>query len=290
MIVNMNPARDMFDETQHVLNFAAVAKEILIEEQQKIVKPKKNRFSQYMERKSLSVPFMQIIEEDEKDIEINKLKIMISDLYMEMEQKRLEYQQELSEEREYIRSEYKKFIEELRERHMQQKVEAINKVKREYEEIIQSLNRNRRCLDDSEVVILDSSSDEDDASERTSKQVIIDLERITTEQNDKIKLLEQNLKCQNEKSNKEISELKEHIRALKEEEFKLKVTLDEAEQAYSELQLELREADTKTKKLISEKLQLQEKVEQLEEVITHLTNDSDESEDDPCQIEHVVGS
>ncbi|KAB0802380.1 hypothetical protein PPYR_04566 [Photinus pyralis] len=50
MMVNINPAREMFDETQHTLNFAAIAKNICVEPQK--IKTDDKRLSQFMQQDS----------------------------------------------------------------------------------------------------------------------------------------------------------------------------------------------------------------------------------------------
>lgn len=272
MMVNINPSQDMFDESQHVLNFSAVAKEILVEEQPKIVRQKKkNRFSQYLERNTASVqPIKELEEEeDERDIEINRLKMVICDLYSEIENKNREFKIEQKMEREHIISCYKNLIRELNEA----KNESITEMKRECEELRKLNSYYSSLLKDGEDVInIDSSSEDEDSSpKKSSKEKREDLEEIISEQNNKIKTLQQELcevKCEKEQLEKEIQvvpKLKEQIRVLREEETNLKLTLREAEEAYSELQLDIQEEKVKTKKLLSENLQLKERVEYLEE-------------------------
>ncbi|KAJ8943926.1 hypothetical protein NQ314_009590 [Rhamnusium bicolor] len=285
----MNPCRDMFDETHHVLNFSAIAKEILIEEQPKIIKPKKtNRFSQYMDRKTASIPPIQEVEEDEKDIEINKLKLIITELYTEIEHQKAEYELEQKLERDHIISGYKQIIEDIKEKFEEQKVRALSKVKIEYEEKIKLLNNHYSKLleDQSDVISIDSSSDEDDSysDNESPKKAMRNLENIISEQNNKIKLLQQELcevQVEKERLQREIQvipKLKEQIKVLKEEQIDYFSTLSAAEEAYSDLQTELREFERKNKKLISEKLQLKEKVDQLEELLSHANDNTDEVE------------
>ncbi|KAL3276236.1 hypothetical protein HHI36_020952 [Cryptolaemus montrouzieri] len=67
MVVNVNPCRELFDETQHVLNFSAIAKEVIIQQPDF---RKKNRLSQYVLDQST-----EILSDDEEDILAKKKRI-----------------------------------------------------------------------------------------------------------------------------------------------------------------------------------------------------------------------
>lgn len=75
MIVNVNPARNMFDESHHVLNFSAIANEIIVERPQ----IKKSRFSSYMKSRSTSIA---VIPEEHEDLhaEIERLAELVVQL------------------------------------------------------------------------------------------------------------------------------------------------------------------------------------------------------------------
>ncbi|XP_018575548.1 kinesin-like protein subito [Anoplophora glabripennis] len=266
MIVNINPSRDMFDESQHVLNFSAIAKEISVD-QPKLTKPKKkNRFSLYMEGGAIE----EVQEEDEKDIEMNRLKEIISDLYTEIENMRREFKIEQKMERDYIISSYKEFIDRL----TQDKDRAINEVKKELEEANKLVNYYSNILDQEDVISVDSSSEDEDSPSKLFKKEKEDLEKIISEQNSEINNLRgelRDVRFEMERLEKEVQvvpKLRENIKNLTEDQSNLKVTLIEAKEAYSELQSEIQEEQDKNKKLTSENLQLKERVEYLEEQLS----------------------
>lgn len=84
MIVNINPTRDMFDESYHVLNFSAIAREIVIDrpEVQLKTQKKRNRFSAYLENRSTSYGAMPEVDED-MYAEVERLKDIVSQLKYE---------------------------------------------------------------------------------------------------------------------------------------------------------------------------------------------------------------
>lgn len=157
MIVNINPSRDMFDESQHVLNFSAIAKEILVVEKPKL--PKKNRFSLYLEQKQ-KMPKVEE-ENDEREEEMNRLKSIITDLYNELESKKREFEVEMHEEREHVKSCYKAIIRDLK-----QDFEAEMKAMKEQHRVeMESLRSRKLRVSEKEVISVDSSTDEEQDSE-----------------------------------------------------------------------------------------------------------------------------
>lgn len=78
MIVNINPTRSMFDESHHVLNFSAIANDIIVERPQ----IKKSRFSSYMKNRGTSIA---VISEESEDLhaEIDRLMNMVAQLEYE---------------------------------------------------------------------------------------------------------------------------------------------------------------------------------------------------------------
>lgn len=79
MIVNINPSRDMFDESHHVLNFSAIAKDIIIEQPQIVKLKKKSRFSDYMQTNGTLV---SASSEESRDLydQIEHLKNLVAQL------------------------------------------------------------------------------------------------------------------------------------------------------------------------------------------------------------------
>lgn len=67
MIVNLWPSKDMFDENQHVLNFSAITKDIMVMPVQKSKMMIKNRFTEFVETNELSEDY------DSDDTELNEI-------------------------------------------------------------------------------------------------------------------------------------------------------------------------------------------------------------------------
>lgn len=101
LIININPTKDMFDETQHVLHFSAVAKDANTIYQQ----PVATTFSDYIEKKN------SVLEELAYKSRIDRLKSLIAELADEIEQQKVNHK----EERDYIIVTYKKHLAEAHE-------------------------------------------------------------------------------------------------------------------------------------------------------------------------------
>ncbi|KAF5300291.1 hypothetical protein FQA39_LY11148 [Lamprigera yunnana] len=153
MIVTINSNKEMVDESQHVLNFSAIAKDVTVVRQELIKR--------------------KVITSEPDNCApgtVEELQTRIIFLYKEIEQQQLDYEQE----REFITEQYKKMIAkadkfwENASRNLQIRI-AENKQQAldVSDESVDSPNKNRNEKRVS-IVVLDSSSDEDD--DNTAKQ------------------------------------------------------------------------------------------------------------------------
>lgn len=165
MIVNINPARNMFDESHHVLNFSAIAKDIIIEQPQAVNIKKANRFSNYMQNTRSS--YTAIIREMNEDhyIEIERLSKIIVTLETEnahLNQQILEIEQESRNE---VINAYKEIIQK-KEQSFKRQLEAL---KKDYENEIAALKKFYTKRENEEIINLDSSSEDSTADSLTEK-------------------------------------------------------------------------------------------------------------------------
>ncbi|KAK4885199.1 hypothetical protein RN001_001470 [Aquatica leii] len=156
MIVNINPISNMFDESMHVLNFSAIAKDVTVDEQQLIERPK-NKLPN---------------EECQIDISVDDLKIQYAFLCEQIEQEKIDYE----EEREYIIQKYKELIQnantfwESKCQNLQARIVENKRIALDLVDInMQKNNKKRKKIS---VIIIDSSSDEEaDMDELSKKRV-----------------------------------------------------------------------------------------------------------------------
>ncbi|KAJ8924017.1 hypothetical protein NQ315_006794 [Exocentrus adspersus] len=259
MIVNINPSQDAFDESQHVLAFSAIAREVFIEEHPKNLKPKTtNRFSLYLEKAAGSNQAL----DNEKDREINRLKMCVSELYNELELQKQTLEEEWRVEKKFINTEYQKFLREERERYEKRNAAALNNLREKYEQKISELRNYYSDLlqDQEDIIVLDSSSEDENTSADNHNLNII------SEQSELIRTLQIELnevKLENEKLRKdteEMYELKKQIKAVVEEYNELKITLAEATQECLELQKKIAHADEGMISVVTEIVQEEENV------------------------------
>lgn len=194
MIVNINPSREMFDESHHVLNFSAIAKDIIIEQPKIDNRKRTSRFSNFMQGRSTS--FQQIAESEEEDIE--DLRRVNIELMMENERLRQEMiENEVMARKEVIQS-YKKLMAQ-NEQDFHKQIDGYRKKIRDYE-----MRMNTKA---EEIINLDSSSEEDDEKENFKEQ----LERKYKEI-DELKCKDLVLEKELAKANNKISELTETLK------------------------------------------------------------------------------
>lgn len=226
MIVNINPIINMYDESQHVLNFSAIAKDIIVESQKPSKLEKDRRFSEYIEARSTIAPPKIIVEECDNPELLEK----VEQLYMEID--RLKYENEASEVK--IRTEitdnfvklmdnrevtWKQRIKDLEEEHL--------KEKQYWQAQLESLEHERqskkRKLDDSVIVLDDSISSQKSNNEDLYNQLDA-LQKQTLEkekeiQELKLKLLDkERMLCEiNNYHEEEVEALESKIKLLKNE-------------------------------------------------------------------------
>ncbi|KAF5289864.1 hypothetical protein FQR65_LT01998 [Abscondita terminalis] len=160
MIVNMNPTIEMFDESQHVLNFSALAKQVSIEQQQLIERPKN-----------------KIVEHEyEVDTDIEDLRIQVAFLSNEIEQEEINHEDEI----EHISQTYKKIIADANQfwqdacRNIRIAI-AKNQTGLDLDDTSSDNDsKNDRKRKNISIVIIDSSSDEDsDVEEKINTSIKI---------------------------------------------------------------------------------------------------------------------
>ncbi|XP_017771860.1 PREDICTED: kinesin-like protein subito [Nicrophorus vespilloides] len=145
MIVNMNPIPDMFDETMHVLNFSAIAKDIIVEQQL----TKKDRLSRNMEKIN-----------SEEIVEIERLRDTVSSLILELQDEKMKSIETDKETRSYLIKEFSKMMDDIKEEY-ENKIENYECQIEDLNEECGRLSKKRRrseaantsiiCLDNSDV-------------------------------------------------------------------------------------------------------------------------------------------
>ncbi|VEN55492.1 unnamed protein product [Callosobruchus maculatus] len=97
IIITINPSLEMFDESQHALNFAAIAQEIVIVE--KPVRLVRNRFSEMLEKKEIVPSVVQRVEPredvDRLQKELQRCQEQIMELQLHIMHMETEYRMEL---------------------------------------------------------------------------------------------------------------------------------------------------------------------------------------------------
>ncbi|XP_044755830.1 kinesin-like protein KIF20A isoform X2 [Coccinella septempunctata] len=167
MIVNINPCRELFDETQHVLNFSAIAKDIVVVERP-VVPPKRDeRISQLLSR---TVEPSNSVIGLEKEKTIQELKNELAETVCKLELEELDQTREIEMMRNRIMAEYTKQYEEHNEQ-MEYELLALKKRLREQNkkrlqvaklELMQELGVN----------VSDIQDDDSDASNCSSREAI----------------------------------------------------------------------------------------------------------------------
>ncbi|CAH1109954.1 unnamed protein product [Psylliodes chrysocephalus] len=157
MIVNMNPSRNMYDETIHVLNFSAIAKQIIIEEQLPEVARKRTRFSLLLENKEndqrankglkVNDGESTLLPKKKRRKSYNSLKEDYHQLLLEKENLIEHYEEQIDLEKDRVIEIYKDLLAKRQKMHN----EELMRLKEEYE---------RKCAD-----VICVSSDESDSDE-----------------------------------------------------------------------------------------------------------------------------
>ncbi|XP_044252288.1 kinesin-like protein subito isoform X2 [Tribolium madens] len=152
MIVTINPSREMFDESQHVLKFSALASDIRVVERRPEGGTTKNNKNPPAE--SLS-----------GDYSTEELYNMILSLQTELEIQKNEYETNLKIERQYLIDGYDEILQDQKNNAEQQVKTAEETVRRRYEEKLKNLQAHYeekiKKLESQIVIELSSSSDEE---------------------------------------------------------------------------------------------------------------------------------
>ncbi|CAH1119553.1 unnamed protein product [Phaedon cochleariae] len=277
MIVNINPSRDMFDETHHALNFSAIAKEIIVEEQPKKTLKRKNRFSERMEHKE---------EVDNKETE--KLKYMVCELYNEIEQMKHDHEKEIEDEKTYVSNLYKKYYEDKLKRLEAEKAAEIEMLHEKYQLELE------KYTDDS-VINISSSSNEcnspctDHKAERKSSMKI---------QIDKLKEDDLLMKNELEEMKKKVKKfslenvkLQEECAMWRQEYMEKDALLKDAQSLHADLQEELGDLKKELKALRAQYISIVEEKDRTDQRLTFMYQnsyrDSYDSDEEGNTISHT---
>ncbi|KRT78174.1 Kinesin [Oryctes borbonicus] len=155
MIVNMNPAIDMFEESLHALNFSAIAKDVVVKRTPLKLKTK-NRFSTYLQSKNL---FKDNTEEEAEETEVTRLHDIIDKLYTELENLSRRFVERESKIREEVIKEQDAIIDDMKQYHQKQIAAQDARHQRHIEELRDLFQTSK---EESEVINISSSSDEED--------------------------------------------------------------------------------------------------------------------------------
>ncbi|GJQ77231.1 kinesin-A [Trypoxylus dichotomus] len=243
MIVNMNPAVDMFEESLHALNFSAIAKDVVVRRTPIKLKTK-NRFSSYLQSKNL---FHGNYDQEAKDSEITKLQDIIDKLYLEFERLSRHATEQEWKIRQEVIQEQNAIMDEMRQHYQKRSAEQDNRHRQHIEEL---RNLYRNTIEESEVINISSSSDEDDSMVENKREDLRQQNNVLlaelTKKNDEIHCLKKNLddatmsntqtQQQVDKCQMEMAALKTELSRKEHEIIDLKRFLDDAETACREIQ------------------------------------------------------
>lgn len=298
MVVNVNASREMFDESQHVLNFSAIAKDITIE---KVLKnehiPVNKRFSQYIQSRSTALPDINETEQSEVDI----LREQVLVLSLELEQQ----QQMFAEKESAIRRE---IVNAFQERNKEMMNNWKKRMEAEKQEIVDSYDIRIKNLVEfydnekqneakrmrlSSVIELDSTMNdeiEDLREELKSKKDEIERlqnclndyqKRASTLQAEKSQV-EFQLSAQNsiiENDKKKIQEISLDLLKLKNQNLKLEQVILDAEKEVTETLNEKRDIEKQLEEKVLEVIQLKEELHNLQGVNSYYTKHVEQLEE-----------
>lgn len=249
MIVNISPSRSMFEESQHVLNFSAIAKEIAIERPK--VEKKRNSFFAYMQG-GRSTSYAPIPEESEEHTDAQNI---IAQLLLENDQ----LKQEAIEVEENARLEvihgYREIMKTREESYRRELEELKRENEYQLEKLKQKYENNSKVQ---EIIILDSSSDEDLDQLNGIEGVIAEKDREIAQ-----------LVSEHET---EISCLNSEVKELKQQNKDLKQTLDDAAINYKSL-------ENRVNELLKEKEYLQDQLVYAEALVSLRASEEEEETD-----------
>ncbi|CAG9772359.1 unnamed protein product [Ceutorhynchus assimilis] len=255
MIVNINASPDMYDDTQHVLMFSAVAQEITTRVEPKILK--RSRYSAY--NKNLLNYVIEEKENDERNEEITKLRNEKADLVLELTKQKELFDKEMEEERNYVIENHEK-----RFNILSKQVTALKQENKQLEKSKVLLERQVRQLkmeliEKEQVITFSSNKDSGNEGGETENK---DLEyKIAAYQ-----LEVEGLKDKNQKLKEDVKELvakyleQERIYQEQGEEIQeLRDTLSDSKMDFESLSNELERHKKSVQELTSEIVELSDK-------------------------------
>ncbi|XP_024875808.1 kinesin-like protein KIF20B [Temnothorax curvispinosus] len=221
LIVNVNPLPNLYVETQNVLNFAAIAKKIIIERKKRIQKKSKSRFSQIVTQSIQTVTDWDTTELESSDwqptdsVEENDSEYITSEEYMDLanENERLKKEiallknssliQDLQSRHEMaekyiamineLEMDWKRRINDVETQHETQLEWTVKQVEEFYKGKLNQLHRKRKRRSDCS----DDSDEDNDNLNLTIKEVIKENTQLR-EKNETLKQTLTELKVTNE--------------------------------------------------------------------------------------------
>lgn len=158
MIVNINPSKDMLEESLHVLNFSAIARDI-------VVRRSPVKLSRKIER-NLRLSYLQMPSDIFNDTpkksvqtENKELRDIIDMLHNELEEVNKDWLEKETNIREEIVREQASIIDDMRRRY-QERITALEARHREHIAALRDMYREN-SVEESEVINLDSSDEEE---------------------------------------------------------------------------------------------------------------------------------
>ncbi|RZB40067.1 Kinesin domain containing protein, partial [Asbolus verrucosus] len=136
MMVTINPKCDMFDETQHVLNFSAVAQDIAIERRPGetfLVKRRRSRFTDFAQNRSR-------MEGNQPEGEVEELRNAVLFLQNQLELQHNEFEFNLKLSHDFIAEGYEKLVKEVKDNVERRVKDAERYIMLKYEMKLMSLN------------------------------------------------------------------------------------------------------------------------------------------------------
>ncbi|XP_018325823.1 kinesin-like protein subito [Agrilus planipennis] len=276
MIVNLNPSRIMFDESLHVLNFSAIAKDIIVEKTIIRNERRESRFSQFLQSKSTGISEFQKYYDEEKEA----LKSIICQLQTELQLNEDTYQRD----RARIVAGYKDIIDNI-ERCHQQQMANLKQIEDNKVKLLEGkINMLKSQLDnDCKSGIIDLTMDENDIDyyieelercQRDIERQKIHYEGELRKKDVEITYLNKKLSIAEEDNQK--LHLQEKIKQLEEEVATLKDTLSDAQNDYVELEAKLSEYQDLYEAQVLKIVQLEEENSQLKAALHNSVRDSED--------------
>ncbi|XP_045462750.1 kinesin-like protein KIF11-A [Harmonia axyridis] len=188
MVVTINPCRELLEETQHVLNFSAIAKDIVVDESPLMISRRSERITQFLRQRLDNA----IGTETANGME--ELKNELAEIVSKMEMEDMNQMKEIEMMRNHIISEYNKKQEEQNEEMefeiLALKKRMMNEHKKQLQAVKLEMMQKYGISDDesvgsscssAEVIHLSSDEESDSAVETTNLVRSDDEEEVETE-------------------------------------------------------------------------------------------------------------